>query len=63
MKTLLQYHRNVKRFYIKAREELRLRCENFEQETEKMRGRLDDLLSAAEQTRSLKVIELIIKKM
>lgn len=48
-------HSYTERLVVAAREELRLRCENLEQEMEKMRARLDDLLSAAEQTRSLKV--------
>lgn len=38
-----------------AREEIRVRCEALEQEIERMRMRQDDLQSAAEQTRSLKV--------
>ena len=38
-----------------AREEVRLRCEALEQDLERLRMRQDDLQSAAEQTRSLKV--------
>lgn len=38
-----------------AREEFRIRCEALEQDLDRMKMRQDDLESAAEQTRSLKV--------